>query len=110
MANEPRPEKIVDITGPAGEILFYHASVSLIAGRWPDVQAKLDQMWTHYKDITDERLLALVGALGCNLAPLRGCGWSSLKTPWLQGQPAPTLSQSVRRGWGPRACCPGDVR
>jgi len=63
MADEPKPEEIIDITGPAGETLFWHALEHVIAKHGPKLQAELDELWAHYQDISDERLLALVAAL-----------------------------------------------
>lgn len=58
----PEPKEI-DISGPAGETLFYHALEHVVVQHHPEFQAELDELWAHYKDISDERLLALVGAL-----------------------------------------------
>jgi hypothetical protein len=63
MANDPKPEEIIDITGPEGETLFWHALEHIIAKHGPKLQAELDWLWAHYKDISDERLLAVVAAL-----------------------------------------------
>ena len=61
--NDPKPEEIVNITGPEGETIFWHTKVWLAAGYESRLQAELDKMWAHYKDIDDDRLLALVAAL-----------------------------------------------
>jgi hypothetical protein len=63
MALTPRPEEIIDITGPEGETLFWHALAHIVAEHVPQLQGELDELWVHYKDIADERLLALVAAL-----------------------------------------------
>jgi hypothetical protein len=61
--DEPKPEQIINITGTDGESIFWHAKAWLVARRGARFQAELDEMWAHYKDIADDRLLALVGAL-----------------------------------------------
>jgi len=63
MTEIPNPEKLIDITGPEGETLFWSAKAWLVAGSEGQIQARLDEMWVHYSDVTDDRLLALVGAL-----------------------------------------------
>lgn len=64
MTDRPPPAtEVVDITGPEGASLFWHAKLWLVADAMKDVQEDLDATWKHYKDIKDERLLALVGAL-----------------------------------------------
>ena len=63
MTTEPKPEEIVDLSGPQGETIFRHPLAYIIADHGPQLQSELDEMWTHYKDISDERLLALVAAL-----------------------------------------------
>ncbi len=63
MAQEPRPEEILDITGPEGETLFWHALACVAVEHAPKLQGELDELWVHYKDITDERLLSIVAAL-----------------------------------------------
>ena len=59
----PPPEQVVDITGPAGESLFWHTKVWLVADQVKGFQEDLDATWEHYKGVKDERLQALVGAL-----------------------------------------------
>lgn len=44
MANEPKLEEIVDITGPKGETLFWHLKGWLVKGYEDQLQAKLDEM------------------------------------------------------------------
>lgn len=63
MTSGPRPEEIVDITGPEGETLFWHLKGWLVARREHQIQARLDEMWAHYKEIADDRLLVVVAAL-----------------------------------------------
>ena len=63
MTETPKPEQIVDITGPAGETLFWHTKEWIVAKSVPAIQADLDNTWHHYRDITDDRLVALVAAL-----------------------------------------------
>ena len=63
MTDEPSPEQIIDIGGPRGETLFYEAKEWLLSGAECDLQAELDALWEHYRDVTDERLLALVACL-----------------------------------------------
>jgi hypothetical protein len=62
---------MVHIEGPKGETLFWHLKEWLIQGRAPELQQHLDRLWVHYKDVQDERLLAIVGAL-CIEASLDG--------------------------------------
>lgn len=58
------PESVVDITGPEGESLFWNAKEWLLRGeRISELQKHLDELWVHYRDIKDDRLLALVAAL-----------------------------------------------
>lgn len=59
----PEPEQLFDISGPTGETLFSHAIEHVVVQHHSEFQAELDEIWAHYKDISDERLLALVGAL-----------------------------------------------
>src|SRR5580658_10463995 len=68
MTDEPEPEELLDITGPAGETLFWHALEHVIAEHGPKLQGELDELWAHYRDISDERLLALVAALCAEFA------------------------------------------
>lgn len=63
MIEEPNPEEVIDITGPEGATLFCHAKKWLVSDRVEGIQAQLDEMWKHYGDEKDDRLLALVGAL-----------------------------------------------
>ena len=63
MENKPSPDEIVNIQGLEGETLFWHLAEWLMVKHTEDLQAHLDTMWRHYKDVADERLLALVGAL-----------------------------------------------
>lgn len=63
MENKPSRDKIVNIEGVEGETLFWHLKEWLVVEHTEDIQAHLDTMWQHYKDVTDERLMALVGAL-----------------------------------------------
>jgi len=63
LAEEPKAETIIDITGPEGETLFWHALAHIIADRGPQLQGELDDLWVHYRGIADERLLAIVAAL-----------------------------------------------
>lgn len=57
------PEKVIDITGPEGESLLWETKSWLVSGRLDGFQKRLDETWYHYRDVADERLLALVGAL-----------------------------------------------
>jgi len=63
MTDTPNPEEIVDITGPAGVTLFWHALEHVIVEHASEFQSGFDELWAHYNDISDERLLALVAAL-----------------------------------------------
>jgi hypothetical protein len=60
---EPKSEEIININGPERETIFWHAKGWLVAGYEARLQAELDKMWAHYKDLTDDRLLTLVAAL-----------------------------------------------
>ena len=58
------PENVLDITGPEHESLFWHLKEWLFSQeRVPEVQKRLDELWNHYRDVTDDRLLALVAGL-----------------------------------------------
>jgi len=63
MTDTPKPDQILDISGPVGESLFWHALEHVVLEHQSEFQIGLDELWAHYKDISDERLLALVGAL-----------------------------------------------
>lgn len=63
MKYQPKPEEILNIDGAANETLFWHLKSWLIADKEHDLQKRLDELWKQYKDIDDQRLLALVGAL-----------------------------------------------
>lgn len=60
---EPRPDEVVNIEGQEGETLFWHLKEWLINDQASAVQQDFDRLWAHYKDIQDDRLLAIVGAL-----------------------------------------------
>jgi len=60
---QPKPEEILNIEGADNETLFWHLKSWLIADKEDRLQKRLDELWKHYKDINDQRLLALVGAL-----------------------------------------------
>jgi len=63
MKDQPNPEEILNLEGAANETLFWHLKSWLITDKENDLQKRLDELWEHYKDIDDQRLLALVGAL-----------------------------------------------
>ena len=63
MKDQPKPEEILNFEGATNETLFWHLKSWLIADKENDLQKRLDELWEHYKDIDDQRLLALVGAL-----------------------------------------------
>ena len=63
MEHQPNADEIIDIEGPAGETLFWQLKEWLIRDREDAIQQRLNDLWAHYKDDQDERLLALVGAL-----------------------------------------------
>jgi hypothetical protein len=63
ISDEPRPEQMIDITGPRGKTLFCEPKCWLIAAREQDIQAHIDERWRHYGEAEDDRLVALVGAL-----------------------------------------------
>lgn len=58
----PDPE-LLNIAGPEGDTLFWHAVEYLVADKQAELQNALDETWKHYESITDERLMAIVGAL-----------------------------------------------
>ena len=62
MADEPKPEDMINITGPEGETLFWHAKAWIAPGQ-SQLQAEIDDMWSHIGDLPDDRLVVLVGAL-----------------------------------------------
>ena len=64
----PMEEDILDLTGPGGETLLTRPLAGYIESPPFNLQAELDDAWEKYKDIEDERLLALVGALCTELA------------------------------------------
>ncbi len=43
--------------------LFWHALACVAVEHAPKLRGELDELWVHYKDIMDERLLAIVAAL-----------------------------------------------
>jgi len=63
MEHQPNADEIIDIEGPAGETLFWHLKGWLVRDREDAIQQRLDELWEHYKEVQDERLLALVGAM-----------------------------------------------
>jgi hypothetical protein len=63
MTDTPKPEEIIDITGPKNETVFYHAKSWLLTGKEHQIQAHLDDRWQHYGKATDDRLVAIVAAL-----------------------------------------------
>lgn len=63
MKDQPNPEEILNFEGAAHETLFWHLKSWLIVDKENDLQKRLDELWEHYKNINDQRLLALVGAL-----------------------------------------------
>ena len=63
MSDQPKPEELVDITGLARESLFWEAKSWIVLKAAPGIQADLDATWRHYRDVTDDRLVALVAAL-----------------------------------------------
>lgn len=63
MGEEPRSDQIIDICGPEAETLFWHAKSWLVAGSTNAIQSYMDETWAYYRDVADDRLLALVSAL-----------------------------------------------
>jgi len=63
MEHQPNADEIIDIQGQAGETLFWHLKGWLVRDREDAIQQRLDELWENYKEVQDERLLALVGAL-----------------------------------------------
>lgn len=62
MENKPSPLEI-KMQGAEGETLFWNLKEWLIVEHTEDFQKYLTEMWQHYRNATDERLLALLGAL-----------------------------------------------
>lgn len=64
MAEEPKPEQILNIEGPPSESRFTRPLAWLFPlDRMPEFQKELDAYWAHYKDLTDERAVVLAGSL-----------------------------------------------
>ncbi len=63
MSKKPKPDEIIDVTGPDGESLFWHLKEWLVAGYEHAIQDNLDQDWMQYEGIDDHRLLSLVAGL-----------------------------------------------
>jgi hypothetical protein len=63
MTYTPSADQIINIEGPPHETLFWHLKSWLIVEHTDELQRQIDEMWNHYGDIKDHRLLALVGAL-----------------------------------------------
>ncbi len=63
MENQPNSEEILNIEGADNETLFWHPKSWLLTDKKDDLQKNVDELWEHYKDIDDQRLLALVGGL-----------------------------------------------
>ncbi len=63
MSEEPKPEQIINLNGVEGQTLFWHAKAWILDGRQNEVQSRMDEVWAHYRDIADDRLLSLVAAL-----------------------------------------------
>ena len=62
-ATEPQHEKVLDIEGPEGETIFWHSKGWLVKDRVDQIQEFMDEMWEHYREAGDDRLLAVIGAL-----------------------------------------------
>lgn len=61
---EPRPEEIVNIEGPPNESVFRRLLTWLTPfHEMEKFQRELDEYWAHYRDLTDDRALVVVGAL-----------------------------------------------
>jgi hypothetical protein len=65
MATEKNDQAgIVDMNGPEGESLFSHPTAWIFTKeRIPEIQKRLDELWVHYRDVKDDRLLALISGL-----------------------------------------------
>ncbi len=63
MADTPKPEEMIDISGPKNESLFYEAKSWLVATKIEDIQARLDERWQYYGKVKDDRLVAVIAAL-----------------------------------------------
>lgn len=63
MAEIPKPEEMIDVTGPKNESLFYHVKSWVMAGKDQEIQMRLDERWQHYGKTEDDRLVAVIAAL-----------------------------------------------
>jgi len=64
MSQEPKPEEFINIQGPRGESVFRHLIEWLVPfDRLPELQEELNDYWAHYRGLSDERAIVLVGAL-----------------------------------------------
>lgn len=64
MMEDLNAEQVLNIEGPPGESLFRRLLIWLVPfDRMAELQRELDEYWAHYRDLTDERAIVLVGAL-----------------------------------------------
>ena len=63
MPSQPADDDVIDITGPEAATLFWHAKQWVLQGQQGDLQRSLDTTWQHYRELEDDRLIAVVAAL-----------------------------------------------
>ena len=60
----PKPEEMINMEGEKGKSLFYRNLVDAIdQEKFDDIQKKLDDYFEKYETISDDRALAIIGAL-----------------------------------------------
>lgn len=60
----PKPEEMIDMGGEKGKSLFYRNLVDAVdQEKFDDIQKKLDDYFEKYETISDDRALAIIGAL-----------------------------------------------
>ena len=60
----PKPEEIINIEGEQGDSLFYRTIVHAVnQENFEDIQEKLDSYFEKYGETSDDRALAIIGAL-----------------------------------------------
>lgn len=63
MTDEPNPRNIINLHGEDKETLFWNLKTWLIVEKAEELQKRGDDLWENYKEVKDQRLLALVGML-----------------------------------------------
>ena len=60
----PKPEEMINMEGEKGKSLFYRNLVDAVdQEKFDDIQKKLDDYFEKYETISDDRALAIIGAL-----------------------------------------------